>query len=97
MNDRDKGMIMSHADLKKAVLALKADGVRLGTAWDHAHELAQAHEGDTAFDRLHAFLHRIEDDQANAAYWYRRANEPVFDGDIKSECDVLIERWCKQT
>ena len=79
--------------LKEAVLALKADGVRLGAVWDQAHELAQAHEGDPAHDRLHAFLHRIEKDHANAAYWYRRAGEPVFDGNLESECELLIKRW----
>lgn len=84
---------MKMESLKEAVLALKASGVLLGGVWDQAHELAQAHEGDPAHDRLHAFLHRIEKDNANAAYWYHQAGEPVFDGTLESECDLLVKRW----
>jgi hypothetical protein len=84
---------MSDAAIERALLDLRAGGVRLGPAWDRAHELAQAHEGDPVHDRLHAFLHRVEGDTANAAYWYRRAGEPVFEGDLESECDVLTERF----
>lgn len=83
---------MSKAAIKKALLALKAEGIKLGTAWNQAHELAQAHEGDPAHDRFHAFLHRVEGDAANAAYWYRRAGEPAYEGDLESECDLLRER-----
>lgn len=82
---------MSMEDVKNALLALKADGMKLGSSWDRAHELAQAHEGDPVYDRLHAFLHRVEHDSANAAYWYRRAGEPVYQGDLESECDLLLE------
>jgi len=83
---------MNEAAILEALLALKKDGIGLGAAWDHAHELAQTHEGQPAFDRLHAFLHRIEGDDMNAAYWYRRASEPGYDGDWASECAHLIER-----
>ena len=44
--------------------------------WDKAHELAQTGEGK-AGDRVHAYLHRKEGDQSNAAYWYKRAGQPV--------------------
>ena len=79
-------------DLKEALIALKADGPKLGTAWQRAHGLAQLHEGEALFDRLHALLHRIEGDDANAGYWYRRAGEPVFTGGLTEETDLLIER-----
>ena len=39
--------------------------------WEKAHEHAQKHE-DQAGMRVHAYLHRKEGDQSNAAYWYRR-------------------------
>ena len=40
--------------------------------WENAHQIAQTKE--TAFYCLvHAYLHRKEGDQWNAAYWYRRA------------------------
>lgn len=40
--------------------------------WDAAHELAQAQD-DAEGAWVHAWLHRIEGDLANADYWYRRA------------------------
>ena len=83
---------MSQAAIKDALSSLKTNGVRTGADWERAHELAQAHEGEPAYDRLHAFLHRVEGDLANAGYWYRRAGEPVYDQDLESECDLLISR-----
>ena len=44
--------------------------------WDGAHRIAQ--EMDTPEGaRLHALLHLIEGDPANARYWYRRAGVPA--------------------
>ena len=48
-----------------------------GRAWDRAHDCVQQNEGDPACDWVHAHLHRIEGDLGNAAYWYRRAGQPV--------------------
>ncbi len=79
-------------DIEEALTALKADGLQVGAAWRKAHELAQSREGEAAYDRLHALLHRIEGDDANAGYWYRRAGEDVFTGDVADEADLLIER-----
>jgi hypothetical protein len=44
--------------------------------WKQAHERAQEDEGPEA-SWVHAYLHRKEGDQENAAYWYRRAGKPV--------------------
>jgi hypothetical protein len=44
--------------------------------WQQAHETAQEDEGPEA-SWVHAYLHRKEGDQDNAAYWYRRAGQPV--------------------
>ena len=44
--------------------------------WDGAHDAAQADEGGEG-DWVHAYLHRKEGDNGNAAYWYRRAGKPV--------------------
>lgn len=79
-------------DIEDVLIALKADGLKCGAAWDRAHEVAQSHEGMPAYDRLHALLHRIEGDEANAGYWYRRAGEPAFEGDVTDEIDLLIDR-----
>jgi hypothetical protein len=44
----------------------------LAKDWEAAHAIAQRHEGDAAADWLHAVLHKIEGDDGNARYWYRR-------------------------
>ena len=54
--------------------------------WELAHELAQSVEDrDGAW--VHAHLHRVEGDLANAAYWYRRAGRNVCTTPIGAE-------WC---
>jgi hypothetical protein len=40
--------------------------------WEAAHAIVQRHEGDAAADWLHAALHKIEGNDGNARYWYRR-------------------------
>jgi len=34
---------------------------------------------------IHAYLHRKEGDQGNAAYWYRRAGKPVCRESLQTE------------
>lgn len=41
--------------------------------WDAAHRIVQRHEGDPLACWIHALLHKIEPDEGNARYWYRRA------------------------
>lgn len=53
--------------------------------WDRAHECAQADEGDPNAAWVHAYLHRKEGDPANAAYWYRRAGQPIAGGALDGE------------
>ncbi|WP_198372199.1 hypothetical protein [Roseomonas rosulenta] len=58
--------------------------------WNQAHAIVQAHEGTPDCDWVHAHLHRIEGDAANAAYWYRRAGRPVAAGAQDAErTDIL--------
>ncbi len=52
--------------------------------WETAHARAQADEG-RAGAWVHAYLHRKEGDASNAAYWYRRSNQPVAAGSLESE------------
>lgn len=77
------------AQLHRVLDELAAEDYRLGPAWEHAHELAQAHEGERTFDRLHALCHRIEGDAGNAAYWYRRAAAEPFEGGFAQEADLV--------
>jgi hypothetical protein len=44
--------------------------------WDAAHNLAQA-QGDPDGAWVHAWLHRIEGDLGNAAYWYQRSGQEL--------------------
>ena len=46
--------------------------------WDAAHRLIQD-ESDPLACLIHGLLHRIEGDDANAAYWYRRGGELLPD------------------
>ena len=59
--------------------------------WEAAHDIAQSQEGTKAYDRLHAYLHRVEGDTWNAGYWYRRAGADVFKGSLKEEWEFLVE------
>jgi hypothetical protein len=53
-------------------------------AWDKAHAYVQADDGrESAW--VHAYLHRKEGDLGNAAYWYRRAGQPVADQGLAQE------------
>ena len=40
--------------------------------WEAAHRLAQS-DGSAEGAWVHAYLHRVEGDESNAGYWYRRA------------------------
>jgi hypothetical protein len=44
--------------------------------WDTAHRVAQD-IADATGAWVHAYLHRKEGDDSNAAYWYRRAGKPI--------------------
>lgn len=58
--------------------------------WESAHNIAQQHEGELHFDRIHALLHRIEGDRWNAEYWYRRVGEKYPSISIEQEIEKLI-------
>ena len=56
--------------------------------WDAAHNTAQAVEDSTGA-WVHAYLHRKEGDESNAAYWYRRAGKPIARDDLAAEWDRI--------
>jgi hypothetical protein len=47
----------------------------LAGKWEEAHRRVQASENDPAACWIHAVLHKIEGDAANARFWYRRAEK----------------------
>ena len=73
------------AGLGPALEALWHDG---RGDFDRAHELAQSDEGGDG-DWVHAYLHRKEGDAGNAAYWYRRARQPVCREPLEAEWDAI--------
>ena len=57
--------------------------------WARAHAVAQEDSGrDGAW--VHAYLHRVEGDESNAAYWYARATKPVAHGALAAERDAIV-------
>jgi hypothetical protein len=60
--------------------------------WDRAHGCAQRREGDPACDWVHAYLHRVEGDLANAGYWYRRARQPAATIPLQDEWSAIAAR-----
>jgi len=60
-------------------------------AWDAAHRVAQdVDDADGAL--VHAYLHRKEGDAGNAAYWYRRAGQPVCLTSLDEEWKAIAIR-----
>ena len=73
-------------DLGRALAALwhEAKG-----DWEEAHRLAQAQK-DAAGAWVHAYLHRVEGDQSNAEYWYRRAEKQPSSAPLEKEWDEIV-------
>jgi len=58
--------------------------------WNRAHEIAQSEDGaDAAW--VHAYLHRLEGDLANARYWYARAGSQPPTTSTEAEWDAIVE------
>ena len=60
--------------------------------WDEAHDLCQQVDGpDGAW--VHAYLHRVEGDLGNAAYWYSMAGktQPPSQTELDEEWSSMVE------
>lgn len=57
--------------------------------WQRAHKSAQQDEGKDG-SWVHAYLHRKEGDQGNAAYWYSRAGKPVCREPLEAEWVSIV-------
>ena len=53
---------------------LQAIDLAVAGQWDAAHQIVQQYE-DTTAAWIQAVLHKIEGDQDNSQYWYRRAGK----------------------
>lgn len=69
------------AELTLALAGLWWDGKG---DWKRAHESARQDEG-SAGAWVHAYLHRKEGDQGNAAYWYSQARKAVCQESLELE------------
>jgi hypothetical protein len=56
--------------------------------WDKAHGIVMKEQSrDAAW--VHAYLHRVEGDLDNAAYWYRKARRPAASEPLPAEWDAI--------
>jgi hypothetical protein len=49
----------------------------LGGDWQKAHLIVEDYEDDPTAAWIHAVVHRMEGDLANAGYWYRRCRRAL--------------------
>jgi hypothetical protein len=54
---------------------MRAVDLALTGDWESAHAIVQKHEGDATACWVHAALHKIEGDESNSRYWYRRSGQ----------------------
>ena len=59
--------------------------------WERAHGIAQG-DASPVGAQVHAYLHRVEGDLANAGYWYRRARVPEARSELADERLELAKR-----
>lgn len=76
------------AGLPHLVLALWLEG---RGDWSGAHGIAQDDKSPEAA-WVHAYLHRKEGDEGNAAYWYARAGRAPFTGTFEQEWAAIARR-----
>ena len=63
--------------------------------WHTAHNIAQDVPGPDG-SWVHAYLHRVEGDDWNANYWYRRAGRSMPGHSLKEEWTVLVAHFLAQ-
>jgi hypothetical protein len=96
--DLRRGDAMDFSDFKRSLAKAKPPaGVAPALAalwwagkdeWEKAHRIVMDEAGkDCAW--VHAYLHRVEGDLANARYWYRQAQRPVPTKPLTAEWEVI--------
>jgi hypothetical protein len=58
-------------------------------SWDKAHRIVQKIDTPEAA-WIHAYLHRVEGNPENAAYWYQRAGRPECTSSLEQEWQELF-------
>lgn len=68
----------------------RAVDLALSGEWDGAHTIVQAHEDDATACWVHAVLHKIEGDEGNSRYWYRRSRQAYEAyGNARAELEAI--------
>ena len=80
---------MFQAELLTSLDLLKKGNFKPGVEMEKVHQMCQEHEGSRFHDWIHALVHRIEGDVANAAYWYRRAGTMQHSGSFEEEWRII--------
>ncbi len=63
--------------------------------WEAAHRCAQD-GGSVEADWVHAYLHRVEGDLANAGYWYASAGKRAATGGLDAEWEAIADALLKR-
>lgn len=63
----------------------------LAGEWDRSHRIVQEYEEPLA-NRIHAVLHKIEGDEWNSRYWYKRSAGAQYEdfSDPESELQAIL-------
>jgi len=74
-------------DMKTAIAAA------LAGEWDRAHRIVQEY-GEPLANQIHAVLHKIEGDEWNSRYWYKRSAGAQYEdfADPEAELHALLDR-----
>lgn len=97
---RDVGLNMTLDEFRESLTATepppRLTHALAGLWWDVKGDWKRAHESSQQDESIegawvHAYLHRKEDDQSNAAYWYRRAGKPVCREPLDGEWLSIVE------
>ena len=71
---------------------LQAIDLAVADQWDAAHRIVQQYDSDPTASWIHAVLHKIEGDEGNSRYWYRRAGKlEQFSREAKGELAEIRE------
>ena len=63
--------------------------------WERAHALVNDLDGGEAA-WVHAHLHRVEGDNGNANYWYRRAGKAPSSAALEAERDAITKALLRE-
>jgi hypothetical protein len=67
---------------------IRAVDLAIAGEWDAAHAIVQEDEADLGYCWVHAVLHKIEGDAANARYWYHRSGGQSYEAYADPEAEL---------